>query len=531
MSHDWSRLVFDSRKFLWAAFLITLPITSFPYFPPTIGGDVLVRPLSLYPLIVLLALFILPRLFRPSGIHSTRLPKTILPLIFFVLIAAASSLISLLYGLQPALGISVAERTLRGLITLGIGFAIYLAIVLLPDTIDDLRFTLRYIYAGCAVAMTWGAIQATQLLNYNEQIFSWMEKIQGFISTRHLLYDRISGLTYEPHWFADQLILLLLPGVLAAAVSGFTIFRWRKGNLTLEWLLLGWMIIILPFTYSRAGLLNLIVTVLISVLLFGVTRNKKRINQSHTPKNRLAVVASLWHRLRMVILVAVVVVIPIYLVGAQNEFFARIWKFWRQPEALNPPGANYPLSQTLLVYFQHLGFDTRLAYGEAAYKTYASNPWLGVGLGNFSFYIQDTLPLRPLTTEVLRAITPDHNRTRLVTPKNFYLRLLAETGAIGTSTFIAFIIASLGCALYLLLSPEAEWRYWGLTCTIGVIAFLISALTFDSFVIPNTWIVLGMCGATLRVHNLTTHQHRLSHAVQNAGVDSVVPTVNHQAHV
>ena len=489
-----SAAINTARKILWAAFLLALPVTSFPYFPPAIGGDALVRPLSLYPLILLVPLVILPRLVRKP------LPKTLLPLVFFVFIAAASSLVSLLYGIEPAHEISIAERTLRGMITLGIGGAIYLAVVLIPETIDDLHFTLRWSYAGCAVAMAWGTVQAWQILSFNKKIFSYMEFAQHFISTRRLLYERISGLTYEPHWFADQLILILLPGTLAAVLSGYSIYRWRKGNLTIEWFLLAWMVMLLPFTYSRAGLMNLIVTVLLSVLLFSSSRQKKQPASKKTAaKAGWLSIRSMWKRVSLVLLVALVVGIPIYVVGVQNEFFARIWKFWRDPDALNPPGVQYTLPQTLMVYFGHLGFDTRLAYGEAAYKTYASHPWLGVGLGNFGFYIQETLPLRPLTTEVLRTITPDNSRPRLVTPKNFYLRLLAETGVIGTSAFLAFIIASLGCAIYLLLSSDPEWRYWGLTSSIGIIAFLISALTFDSFVIPNTWIVLGLSAAATRV--------------------------------
>src|SRR5512139_807853 len=87
------------QRVAWATFLLTLPITSFPYFPPTIGGEALVRPLALYPLIILLLLAVLPRLvWRP-------LPKMIIPLLPFVLVAASSSLLSLLRGIEPALGV------------------------------------------------------------------------------------------------------------------------------------------------------------------------------------------------------------------------------------------------------------------------------------------------------------------------------------------------------------------------------------------------------------------------------------------
>jgi len=52
-------------------FLFCLPITSFPYFPEEFGGGTLVRPLSVYPLIFLCLLVVLPRLMKP-------IPKTVL---------------------------------------------------------------------------------------------------------------------------------------------------------------------------------------------------------------------------------------------------------------------------------------------------------------------------------------------------------------------------------------------------------------------------------------------------------------------
>ena len=45
-------------RFLWGAALFTLPITSFRYFP-FLGDSTYVRPLSLYPIALLLPLLIL----------------------------------------------------------------------------------------------------------------------------------------------------------------------------------------------------------------------------------------------------------------------------------------------------------------------------------------------------------------------------------------------------------------------------------------------------------------------------------------
>jgi hypothetical protein len=225
----WNLLYRGVTRTSWGLFLLFLPVTSFPFFPPAIGGEALVRPLSLYPLGVLLLIAVLPRLVTRT------LPKTLLPLLFFVLIAIASSLISLLRGIEPALGITASARVVRGVFTLAIGCAIYFAVALLPETIDDLHFSLRWIYAGCGIALFWGSLQAVYIIHYNSSWFTFLEKLQRLISFRRLLDDRISGMTYEPHWFAEQMILLLVPWAFAAVLTGYSIFRKRWGWLTIEW--------------------------------------------------------------------------------------------------------------------------------------------------------------------------------------------------------------------------------------------------------------------------------------------------------
>jgi hypothetical protein len=64
---------------------------------------------------------------------------------------------------------------------------------------------------------------------------------------------------------------------------------------------------------------------------------------------------------------------------------------------------------------------------------------------------------------------------------------------------VAFVIANLGCALYLWLSRDKEWQYWGVASLCGLLAFSLSALTFDSFVIPNMWVLFGLITAATRV--------------------------------
>jgi len=471
------------QRVSWAALLVALPVTSFPFFPPAMGGEALVRPLSLYLLIILDFLVIFPRLMKSP------LPKTFLSLLPFVLVASASSLLSLMRGIEPVFGIAVSARVMRGMFTLAIGCAFYFTIALLPENIEDLRFSLRWIYIGCALALFWGSLQAINISSPDTRWFAFLEKVQSYISIRRLHPDRIVGLTYEPHWFAEQIILLIVPWSLAAVLTGYSVFRWRCHWLTIEWLLLGCSILLLPFTYSRSGLMSLVILILVGVLLF---RPRKEAGLSSVPykvKPQTPIKSPIVRRCLEISLAIIIVLAPIYIIGSKNMFFSRLWNYWQERNT-NLPG-----------YFTSLGFDARLIYSQAALRTYANFPLLGVGLGNYAFYFEEMLPYRPIADvpEVLLMITPESGRDRLITSKNLYLRLLAETGIVGASTFLAFIIANLGCALFLRFSPSGECKYWGTASLLGLIAFAFSALTFDSFVIPNTWVVFGLITSTTHV--------------------------------
>jgi O-antigen ligase len=466
-------------KIIWALFLIALPVTSFPFFPPAMGGGALVRPLSIFPLLVLLALVTLPSLFtRP-------VPRTLIALVPFALAALASSLLSLLRGVEPSLGVPVAERLARALITLGIGGAIYFSVALIPRSPEDLRASLRWLYAGFGIALLWGSLQAIYVVHFSPTYFNWISDIQQFISTRRLFNMRISGMTYEPNWFAEQISFLLLPWLLSAVLTGYSAFRWRWRWLTLEWFLLAWALLVLPFTFSRAGLAVLVALAFVGILFF---RPKRKPGNQDSRSARLPG----WAR-RTIEAGAVVLVLSgfIFFAGANNSFFSRIWDYWSDIKETSLTG-----------YFEYLGFGARFTYSETALRIYQEHPVFGVGLGNYAFYFEEMLPDRPLaqTPEVLRLVTPDVGRDRLITPKNLYFRLLAETGLVGMAFFLAFVIAILGCALYLWLSSDRDQRFWGTAGLLGLLAFALSAFSYDSFAIPNMWVVFGFITAAAWVY-------------------------------
>jgi hypothetical protein len=384
-----------------------------------------------------------------------------------------------LRGIESTSSVTQVGRILRAMVTLGIGAAMYSTVALYPRSDAELRASLRWLYAGFALALLWGTLQSVYILEFDSAFFHRLQRIQVFISTRKLFSTRASGMTYEPSWFAGQISFLLMPWLLASVLSGYSAFRSRWRWITVEWFLLLWAAVVLIFTFSRAGITILFLLAFAGFLFF---RGQREAHSASVPRGR-----RVWIR-RLVEAGAILAILlgSTYVASLKNSFFARIWSYWGDVQQTN-----------LKDYFEYLGFGARFTYGEAAYRTYEAYPVLGVGLGNYVFYFPEMMPDRPLAAlpELLRLIVPEGNRERLITPKNLYYRILAETGLVGMAAFAAFLAAILGCALFLWLSPDREQKYWGRAGLLGLIAFLVSAVSFDSFAIPNMWVVFGLVTA------------------------------------
>jgi O-antigen ligase len=470
---SWKKIYAWTVKLAWAAFLVCLPVTSFPFFPSKLGGDLIVRPLSMFPLAALFILVTIPQVLREP------VPGTFKTLLPFIIAALISSVLSLVQGINSTFGVSVAQRVLRASITLGLGVAIYTTVSIIPRKFGDLRGALRWIYAGFSLALLWGSIQAAYIVHFSKGYYRWVSRIQKLVSTRRLFENRVSGLTFEPNWFAEQICILMIPWLLASVLNGYSVFRWRWRWLTVEWLLLGWSVGILAFTFSRAGLLTVFALVFISLVVLNPAR--ERIS------NRASALSRGWRRRLLQASLALTVITGfVFFAGSNNSFFSRIWNYWSTRE-----------NTSLAGYIDYLGFGARMIYNATALNVYQSHPALGVGLGNYAFYFEDMMPDRLIaeTPEVLHLLTLNVERFRLMTPKNLYLRILAETGIVGMAAFLGFMIAIFGCGLYLYFSPHKEQKFWGTASIYLLAAVSITALTFDSFAIPNMWVAFGMITA------------------------------------
>ncbi|GAB4578747.1 MAG: hypothetical protein Fur0022_14830 [Anaerolineales bacterium] len=458
------------RRGLWALFLVSLPVTSFPFVPGVLGGKSTVQPLALYPLLGLF-LLLLPRL------HKLRLPRAFIPLMVFGGVALISGALALTWGIPAFREVTVADRVIRNGVTLAMGLGFYLIAVLMPEDQADLKFTLRWLLVGLMLALAWATLQAIFVLLPNtppmRAYFEFMNELQHLVSVRNLQRRRVSGMAYEPSWFAEQICILWLPWLLAAVFQRKSVFgRWRK--LILEDILLVWSVGILILTYSRGGVV--ILFVLLGLSFLGWWRKSATTHHRKGMGLKQALAAG-------GILVGLVVVIV--LLGSQNKYFSRIWRFWSETEA----GGNY---------WAYIAFGQRFVYWEAALNIFEQYPIFGVGMGNYALVFEEALPNVPLYRypEVLELITPEKKNVVLLTPKNLFVRILAETGLVGFAVFLGFLGVMLAEALRLWLSADEDRPFWGQAGGLGFVAACLVGFSTDSFAMPNMWVMFGLITAS-----------------------------------
>src|SRR3990170_4737203 len=144
-----------AARFLWGLVLLTLPVTSFRYMPDFMGRT-LIQPLAFYPLGLLIPV-LLVLFWRARRIP---LPANFNLLLAFLLFALIGSLLGALYAALPLRGAQYEERVLRGWLSLLIGLAFFFAAFWMNRSENDLRNSLKWIYASLALTIAWSLVQA-----------------------------------------------------------------------------------------------------------------------------------------------------------------------------------------------------------------------------------------------------------------------------------------------------------------------------------------------------------------------------------
>ena len=370
-------------RVLWGAALFMLPITSFRYFP-FLGESTYVRPLSLYPIALLLPLLVF--LFMRKKISFPR-AGTLVPLLAFGFIALIGTSIGLLLDPLPMRGYEYLGRVLRAWVTLLIGMAFFLAAVWMNRDEDDLRFSIRWLLAGFVVNILWSGVQAlafyTPLLE-KVTVTHW----QRAFSMRELVKtNRVSGMAYEPAWLAGQIATVYLPWLFASFLTRLRVTRFKWFEITL----LGFAVLLLLATFSRGGLLTAAGATALTFLFVGRAELRSAWDWFTSGFRR----GNNWLlRLGVIILLVGALAGSAVFLG-QKGYITRL--FSTQADSVED-------------FIIENSAGARAAYTFGALGAYDESPWTGVGLGASGFYIYSHLPDWALTTvpEIARQLSPEN---------------------------------------------------------------------------------------------------------------------------
>ncbi|MFN3742302.1 MAG: O-antigen ligase family protein [Anaerolineales bacterium] len=458
-------LLFRLSRFLWAAVLVTLPVTNFRYFP-FLGPTTLVRPLAAYPLFFLLVVLLLRWLW-----HRESFPwrNAMWPLLLFLFAWSISTAFGPWLDPLPMRGQEYWARALRSWVTFGVGLAFFLAAIWMNQDEDSVRFTLRWLMIGLVATLLWSAVQIVAFYT------PWLsvETVRGwqfaFSMRAPLKMGRISGLTMEPSWLGAQLLTLYLPWFFAVLFERFSLTGWR----TLDWLLGLLSVAVFLATYSRSAILIGVFTLVLSVLLSARSEMHQawrwfwrgfRGNRGEQA-TRLGII---------LIFIGVLTFAGFFM--ARNRYFAALWSV---------------RAENLTDYLNKVYVGPRAAYAWSALKVWERSPLLGSGAGASGFSMYDFLPEWVLTfvPEIAEQLSPQSHL--FPNPKNLYVRLLSEGGLLGLALFLLFWFHLLADILSLSrLSPSKRLLYRA-----AIFFFIVATFynfTQDSLAQPNLWIVPGI---------------------------------------
>ncbi len=468
----------------WILLLILLPITSMPLVARVLGSDTVAAPS-----IVLLALLII-LWFIPYLLKNGKLPIHALPLIFFLICALLSTFLGFFIELPPFKDFSFLKGNIQAIITLVIGVGFYLVAACWPGNDKSLTKALRLINWGGVVLLLWSSAQAISWFGFHRYP-TWMFDLQGLISARVLYHHRVTGLALEPSWLAHQLNMLYLPLWLAASVKKYSSHSFRFLGFSLENILLLLGITALFLTFSRIGFLAFLLMTLTLVIQLNIKFvnlvKMKFLAQARVAQNKISKLSktiSIILSISLVVLYLIVLLAGLFILTKIDSRMAYLFDFSTKKD--NP----------LLRYFTNLQFGERAVYWMAGWEIFNIFPLLGIGLGNAGFYFPQLItPYGWTLIEVRRLVYRSHV---LLNIKNLWVRLLAETGIVGFSIFISWMIFLFITAIRNLNKQPKLVSVMGWAGLFVLIALLVEGFSIDSFALPYWWISLGLMTSTHR---------------------------------
>ena len=459
----------------WGVLFITLPITSMPMVSRFVGGTMVAPPAMIFLAVILLFWFL------PSMLRGEKLTAQTIPLFFFFSLALISSLVSLFLETPSFKNQPNWKTTFEALITLALGMGYFVSIQTWMTKESRLRLVFQWVAISGVVLILWSLTQALYWhidLHYP----AWMRLIQESLSNGTMFARRATGFAFEPSWLAHQLNVFYFPIWMAAVFTRQSAFKWRVWKFQMEDALLLGGILVLVFTSSRIGFLGFI---FLAAFLFFVLQNlliqwiKKRIPN---PKK--------WRWIRPLLISALIVLYLGLLFGAATVMQQR------DPRMKEMFKLDTLRNGEFFTYAKKLTFASRVVYWQTGLQVFEEHPVLGVGLGNAGYYFKDAMPNDGWgLVEVRQLLIRDSSLPNI---KNLWVRLLAETGLIGFFSFLAFWVTILWSGNYLHQQGSGLLKTIGFAAVLSCIAMIGEGFSLDTFALPYTWLIFGMCVAATR---------------------------------
>ncbi len=510
---------------IWGLLLLLLPITSLPLLADIAGGST-VNPAAAIPLVLLVPLWLIPYFIRRGTLRLETLP-----LFGFIATALIASLIAYFAPILPWKGQTVLSRELRSWLTLATGIAFYLVTLTIVRDEAKLKQTIRLINLGAAIMLLWALVQGGFILLRSGNFPPIVRRVHEFISIRDISQNQITGFAYEASWFAHQLNILYFPLWLGTMISMNSLHKWRIGRYLPEMMLFLVGVVTLFFSRSRIGLIGFLLIIGILVLRF-VFRHMIRI-QAWIRRNifkRTPLLSRIVSTLLSILLIVIILALflglsvgVIYLGSKIDPRLERIFMIdWPETTPLTLSAILDQIHARLNAEFANfLMFAERSVYWSAAFRVYNEHPLLGVGLGNAGFFFLGNMPAfswsLPEVVDVLRDGT-----SMFPNPKNLWLRLLTETGIVGFTFFIVWILCVFSRAWKLSSDRSPYFKAVGLAGILGCAVLLVEGFSIDTFGLPYMWILFGLVSACARIASAKQEQFGFVNETLDLGTPSTV---------
>ncbi|HWQ46847.1 MAG TPA: O-antigen ligase family protein, partial [Longilinea sp.] len=459
---------------LWIALIAVLPITSMPLVARFTGGSMVAPPSMIFMGILFLVWFI------PYLAKRGKLPRQVIPVLMFVVIAIISAGLTFFRDTPPYYDQNLIRNILEGVLTLGIGVCFYLLTAGFAARPGLLEKTIRVINWSGLILLAYCMLQFSIDTIYGENQ-TILTAFHHFFSSGSLVFGRVSGFAMEPSWLAHQLNMLYLPIWLACTVQGYSAHRIKIWKFSLESFLLVGMVAILYLSYSRSGLFAF----LLMIAWLFLELNQKVVKYVHAKithgREGKKVIPIAVISISMVLLYLVLFVGIAYILTKTDHRMATLFTF------------ETTLGNPILRYADSLKFGERVTYWISGWNIFNDFSLFGVGLGVAGFYLANYLPSFAWQLVEVRRLVFWVNMSLNV--KSLWFRLLAETGIIGFMSFMIWGIVNFFTSRALRVHSDPLAKVIGLGGIFFLLAFVIEGFSIDSFALPYYWVMSGLIAA------------------------------------